>query len=212
MTDEKRPPATSIHEAMSRVMAEVGYVQKRGQMQGAARYSYAKEADFIAAIRPAMVQEGVFIVPHKVETLTTEVVHTAKGTPMNRVVIRVAFLFCHSSGGTIEVTTLGEGMDSGDKACNKALTGAMKYAMRQAFCIETGDDPDDTPSEHQERADLTRLYADAERIVAKCGIDLDKFLGWADPDASTIREIRPGNLPRVMDELYRRERQHDAKK
>ena len=39
----------------------------------------------------------------------------------------------------------GEGSDTGDKASNKALTGAYKYALRQTFCIETGDDPASTP-------------------------------------------------------------------
>ena len=50
------------------------------------------------------------------------------------------------------VKVLGDGADTGDKASYKAMTGAMKYALRQTFVIETGDDPDDTPSDVQERA------------------------------------------------------------
>ena len=40
--------------------------------------------------------------------------------------------------------TLGEGMDSGDKASNKAMAIAYKYALFQVFCIPTEEmtDPD----------------------------------------------------------------------
>ena len=35
----------------------------------------------------------------------------------------------------------------GDKSQNKALTVAKKYALRQTFCIATGDDPENESSE-----------------------------------------------------------------
>ena len=42
------------------------------------------------------------------------------------------------------VTVIGEGMDPGDKATNKALSIAFKYACFQLFCIPTEEmrDPD----------------------------------------------------------------------
>jgi hypothetical protein len=49
----------------------------------------------------------------------------------------------------IDIQTTGEGADSGDKSSNKAMTGGYKYALRQVFCIETGDDPDKYPSEER---------------------------------------------------------------
>ena len=52
---------------------------------------------------------------------------------------------------SIEVTTIGEAADYGDKAANKAMTAAMKYNMRQTLIIETGDDPDTTPSTEYEQ-------------------------------------------------------------
>ncbi len=52
-------------------------------------------------------------------------------------------------------------MDSGDKASNKAMSVAHKYAFLQVFCIPTKDDKDpevDTPQVQpkQENRDLTR--------------------------------------------------------
>ncbi len=58
------------------------------------------------------------------------------------------FRFCADDGSSIEAVTIGEGMDSGDKATNKAMAVAFKYACFQVFCIPTEEmkDPDaDTP-------------------------------------------------------------------
>ena len=46
----------------------------------------------------------------------------------------------------IEVTTYGDGLDSGDKATGKAMTYADKYALLKAYKIVTGDDPDQEAS------------------------------------------------------------------
>lgn len=149
-------PAKTLAEALARIYADGGrYVQKTGLMQGTMRYTYAKEGDFIAIIRPLMEAHGVTIRPKSMELVSAEVIETQSqnGTRrQNRTVIRVVFELLHTSGDRLEVQTFGEGIDSGDKSFNKAMTGAMKYALRQTFCVETGDDPDDTPSHEQERA------------------------------------------------------------
>ncbi|NLL64171.1 MAG: single-stranded DNA-binding protein, partial [Ruminococcaceae bacterium] len=58
------------------------------------------------------------------------------------------------SGEFLEVQTLGEGMDNGDKTAYKAMTGAFKYAQRQAFMIPTGDDPDQVSSDELSNTSL----------------------------------------------------------
>lgn len=53
-----------------------------------------------------------------------------------------------ADGSYVDAVTIGEGMDSGDKATNKAMAVAFKYACFQVFCIPTVEmnDPDgDTP-------------------------------------------------------------------
>ncbi len=64
--------------------------------------------------------------------------------------------FTHVPTGTyIDVMAPGEGADAGDKSSPKAATGAYKYALRQTFLIETGDDPDKDASGPQEQAPKT---------------------------------------------------------
>ena len=79
------------------------------------------------------------------------------GALMNRVLYPQTFRFIHTaSGDYIDVPILGEASDVGDKASNKAMTAALKYALRQTFLIETGDDPDKHPSGEQERAEVEK--------------------------------------------------------
>ena len=47
------------------------------------------------------------------------------------------------TGETITAKVAGQGLDSGDKAPYKAMTGALKYALLQSFLLATGDDPED---------------------------------------------------------------------
>jgi hypothetical protein len=75
----------------------------------------------------------------------------------------------------------------GDKATAKAMTGAYKYALRQTFCIETGDDPDKDPSVDQERASkpfkefdpadgqASPLVREAREAAAEHGLPTDEF-------------------------------------
>ena len=137
----------TIHEAINKVMDEVGYVKKSKAAN--LNYSFAGEAALIAALRPAMVENGIYMSVSKVHNITRENYTTAKGTAMVNTVIHATVKFTHISGESIEVDAVGEGSDSGDKSANKAMTGLYKYALRQTFCIETGDDPDKYASEER---------------------------------------------------------------
>lgn len=133
---------SNLVKAKLAVMRECGYVQKQGRIQGQGNYTYAKESDFIAAIRPAMIEAGLTFTP-----VACEVIKSETNDKKVHVVLTRTFRLSHESGEHEEISTVGEGIDYGDKACNKAMTAAKKYALREAFLIETGDDPDDTSSE-----------------------------------------------------------------
>lgn len=138
----------NIHQAITAVMNEVGYVKK--SRSAGVNYSFAGEAALIAAIRPAMVENGIYMHVLKIDNVTRENITTAKGAQMINTLITATIRFTHAPSGTfIDSASTGEGFDSGDKSANKAMTGLYKYAMRQTFCIETGDDPDKYPSEER---------------------------------------------------------------
>jgi len=59
-------------------------------------------------------------------------------------VLKIKYKFMASDGSYVTATVIGEGMDSGDKAANKAMSIAHKYALFQVFAVATEDliDPD----------------------------------------------------------------------
>jgi hypothetical protein len=52
------------------------------------------------------------------------------------------FHFYCIDGSNVSTTVIGEAMDSGDKATNKAMSIALKYALLQALLIPTEDEKD----------------------------------------------------------------------
>ena len=63
---------------------------------------------------------------------------------MTLVICKIKFTFYAEDGSNIKSVIIGEGLDTGDKATNKAMAIAYKYACFQVFCIPTEDmvDPD----------------------------------------------------------------------
>lgn len=146
-------PAKSLAEAMCRVMERVGYVQKDKQMQGGGSYKYVSVEAVIDALRPEMIRQQLVLLPVGVEPLNVEHFEGKNGGRQNRTQVIYSFKMLHAPSSQAEpVVVIGEAIDVGDKSSNKAMTAARKYALLMAFNIETGLDPDDTPSASQERA------------------------------------------------------------
>lgn len=155
-----------IFAAMAQVYNKVGYVTKTPSPE--LRYTYASESELIAALRPAMVEAGIIMRVANINDVKHETYTTRTGASMNRVTLSgVVEFICVADGSSIFSFALGEGSDAGDKATYKAMTGMFKYALRQTFCIETGDDPDKELSDGMERAaisvDMTTALAAPKR-------------------------------------------------
>lgn len=158
--------SSEIGVAILKVMSEVGYVQK--ERKGGLNYSFASEAALIAALRPAMIKHGIFCYVTDLPQIEQEEFVTTKGTNMNRATAHGIVRFIHPESATwIDVHAMGEGMDAGDKAGNKAATGLLKYALRQTFLIETGDDPDGTSSAEREKLPGSKTKPAAQKQTKK---------------------------------------------
>ncbi len=151
MSEEtKLKEVKNVHEAIVAIMEQVGYVQKVKSPN--LNYTFAGEAGLISAIRPWMVAYGVFVSVVSISDVVHEWYQTANGKQMVNTTLHATIRFFHAPSATsFDVVALGEGSDTGDKSINKAATGAYKYALRQTFCIETGDDPDNFASDSMER-------------------------------------------------------------
>lgn len=156
-----------IYEAISNVMADIGAVgkNKRNKQQG---FMFRGIDDVMNALAPALVKNKVFIVPEVTHEERTERA-TQKGGVLFYTRLHVTYHFYTTDGSEVQAKVIGEAMDSGDKATNKAMSIAYKYAAFQVFNIPTEEmqDPDaevhDVAPEHQ---DIAAQYIDEIKIKA----------------------------------------------
>lgn len=132
----------NIYEAIAAVMGEIGAVGKtsKNAQQG---FMFRGIDAVMNAINPALIKYKVFIVPEVLEQ-TREERTNSKGTTLIYSVCKIKYTFYAEDGSSVAATVIGEGMDTGDKATNKAMSIAFKYACFQVFCIPTEEmkDPD----------------------------------------------------------------------
>ncbi len=100
-------------------------------------------------LSPLLAQNGLCILPRMVSRSCEERVN-AKGTALFYVTVEAEFdLVSALDGSKHTIKTFGEAMDSGDKATNKAMSAAYKYACFQAFAIPTEGDNDADGQTHE---------------------------------------------------------------
>lgn len=147
----------NIYEKMSAIANEIGTVAKNleidtGKGKG---YKAVSEADVLRNIKPIEHKHRVFSYPcmrNVIESGEFITSFEVKGEKKERkqLFLRIEtvyrFVDMDDPNQFVEVTTYGDGLDSGDKATGKAMTYADKYALLKAYKIVTGDDPDQEAS------------------------------------------------------------------
>jgi hypothetical protein len=132
--------------AVAGAMAKEGIAKdKRNSQQG---YNFRGIDDVYNALAPVLSEFGLVILPRVLQRIETER-ETKSGGALFNVVVEVEFDFVAAEDGSRHVVkTFGEAMDSADKATNKAMSAAYKYAAMQAFCIPTSGDNDADATTH----------------------------------------------------------------
>jgi hypothetical protein len=142
----------AVYAAIQRVSGELAKtgIGKDGRNQQQ-NYSFRGVEQVLNTLAPALVQHGLVMLPRM---MSREVVErtTAKGSLQFFVTVAAEFDFVAVADGSKHtVVTYGEAQDTADKATNKAMSAAYKYAAFLAFCIPLKgvlDDADErTPEE-----------------------------------------------------------------
>ena len=94
MTDNGK----EIGVAILKVMEEVGYVQK--EQAGSLQYTILSEAALIAALRPSMIQHGIFCYVTDLPQIGREEFTTKNGINMNRATAHGIVRFMHPESGS----------------------------------------------------------------------------------------------------------------
>lgn len=129
--------------AVSADLSRAGISKDRTNQQQ--NYRFRGIDDVYNALAPLLATHQLVILPRILTRSAVE--RTSKsGTLQFFVVVEAEFDFVAVSDGSKHVVrTFGEAQDSADKATNKAMSAAYKYAAFQTFCIPTeGEDADAT--------------------------------------------------------------------
>ena len=143
--------AEQIYKLIGDAMREIRAVGKDSvnQTQG---FKYRGIDAVMNALNPVMSKLGLFIVPEVLEQTREEreSVNVYNGkekkTLLKYSILKIKYTLFAPDGSNVSCVVIGEGMDSGDKASNKAMAVGLKYACFQVFMIPTEemaqDDPD----------------------------------------------------------------------
>ena len=132
---------TGLYEKLSLAMKSCSYIEKTGEntFHG---YSYVTSSDVLERVNDALTSVGL-ITAVTPTLLDLREVQTAKGNIDKHATISVTISIIDvETGESVQISGIGSGQDSGDKAIMKAETAAIKYAYMLSFCIATGDDPE----------------------------------------------------------------------
>lgn len=119
---------------------------RKNEQQG---YRFRGIDEVMNALAPVLVKHGLLILPRMINRIATSYQSKTGGTIFN-VAVEAEFDFVSVDDGSLHVVKMfGEAMDSADKATNKAMSAAYKYAAFQAFCIPTEGDNDADAHHHE---------------------------------------------------------------
>lgn len=137
-----------IYSLIGKAMDDIGAIGKDSYNQQQ-KFKYRGIDAVMNALNPVMRKYGLFLTPEVLDHKREER-QTQSGGRLIYSILTMRYTIYAPDGSSVSAIVIGEGMDSGDKASNKAMSVAMKYAMFQLFCIPTEEmvDPDsETPPE-----------------------------------------------------------------
>lgn len=154
-----------IYKKILAVMSEIQAIEKerKNVQQG---YNFRGIDDVYNMVQPLMAKHGIFMRSELLSDRSEE--RTSKGgaTLIYRI-INMRYSFICEDGSFITTDTIGEGMDSGDKAGPKAMSIAQKYAILQVFMIPTVDPKDSENDSPEPQAKPTNAVGHVTNKVSQ---------------------------------------------
>ena len=172
----------SVYKAINAVQAELaktGISKDRTNTQGSG-YKFRGIDDVYNSVSPLLAKHGLCILP-RVLTRNCAERQSKQGGALFYITVDVEFDFVSSEDGSKHtVKTFGEAMDSGDKATNKAMSAAYKYAVFMAFSIPTESDNDADLHTHEVQTPRlsSEQISEIAALVSETDTDIEALLTW----------------------------------
>lgn len=138
----------TLLEKMVEIYKSVDFIPKSGQ-NVKQNYKFMRHADVSRALRAQLVAQRIYVEVNYEFAGDAYTVARANGPAMPAANVRCTLVFHDlDSKETLTASGVGSGADTGDKHVYKAMTGALKYALKNAFLV-----PDEADAEADERVD-----------------------------------------------------------
>jgi hypothetical protein len=134
----------TLKEKLHKIYEAVDFIPKNG-WNSAQKYKFMKSADVTRALREQLTIQKVYaeINYEFVGVAYTVAREKAPNAPFTAVNVKCTIIFHDlESPDTLTASGLGSGCDTNDKASYKAQTGALKYALKNAFLVPDEADPE----------------------------------------------------------------------
>lgn len=139
-----------VYKAIAKVsaaLAEEGISKTRSNTQQ--NFKFRGIDEILNALAPILAKNELVVIP-RVASSDRQEKPTKNGGVLNYVTLTVEFdLVSAKDGSKHTAVIVGEAMDAGDKAANKAMSIAYKYMAILTFCIPTEGDNDPDASSHE---------------------------------------------------------------
>lgn len=199
---------TAVYKAIAAVqgdLAKVGIAKaNRNSQQG---YNFRGIDDVYAALSPLLAKHGLCVIPRVIDRTMLEKT-TSKGNPLFYVTVHAEFDFVSAEDGSKHTAaTYGEAMDSGDKATNKAMSAAYKYAAFMTFAIPTEGDNDADATTHDVAATISQeQFAELQDLMDRSATTAEKICEGYKIDAVALLPAKSfpalkNRLTKIAEEL-----------
>jgi len=167
-------PEANIIMRLWRAELDIGAVEKSQTAtvkteggQTAYTYKFTGYDKVVAAVKPALLRHGI-------KTWPTTLNHERVGN-LSVVTVRVDFINVDNPADKTSVEMTNYGADKGDKGASKALTNAVREAIKKALGITSEeDDRADETTEFEAHEGVSRAEMEAVKERAA-----DSIVGWA---------------------------------
>lgn len=205
-----KPPATNVYAKIAAVQAElakVGISKSRKNQAPGQNYNFRGIDEVYNTLAPLMAEHGLCILPRIVEHSLLERGKTKNGNAIFSALVTAEFDFVSADDGSIHVVrTMGEAMDSSDKATNKAMSAAYKYAALMTFAIPTEGDNDADAHTPEVVAQARFLsdndWAEITKLIRATGTDTDLFCQAYGIDS--VKVLPASMVAKAKDQLERK--------
>jgi len=206
------PVRLNLRQKLAEVRRRIGYIQKRGHNERS-NYSYVTAADIAGSVGDILAELGVIVIPRLEDISYESATGRGEATRMARVVMAYTFADV-DTGEEVVAKVAGQGLDPGDKAPYKAMTGALKYALLQSFLLATGDDPEDERGDARlttpgsDRAITAEEVRQLEKLIDDTGTDLERVLAYY--KVASLEEMTETSYRRAVEILNRKLAKRDS--